>query len=210
MFNPSKLNHKRSFFSGWGIAKISAMAALVILISTTAIPGAWASILNTIKQVAGIAFEETEEYPGDGSRSTISSISMPLAEAQEEFKFVIPEIAPEGFSLDRNVKIGYLTEANKPHIKVMWLNPSGHSINLTVGPSGYTMVVGPGSVERIEVEGKEFALWHGGWNYDTSEWENNIEAITLCWSDEEWEYHLMGIEDDITKEDLIAMVQSIP
>jgi hypothetical protein len=206
----SKLDHKRSFFSGWGIAKIAAMAALVILISTTVIPGAWASILNTIKQVAGIAFEETEEYPGDGSESIISSISMPLEEAQEEFRFEIPESAPEGFSLDRSVIIGYLPEANEPHIEVKWLNQSGHSINLTVGPSGYTMVVGPGSVERIEVGGKEFALWHGGWNYNASEWDNNIDAITLSWSDEEWEYHLMGIGDDITKEDLMAMVQSMP
>lgn len=193
-------------------ATASIIAASFILVGAISIPGVRAAVLSSLEKIkiAGIQFVETTEYPGDESVTTIPSTTMTLDYAQDKFGFSLPEWTPEEYVLDNTVRVVEMDGSTKS-VTISWRNPGKAAIHLEVLPNEYTTIVGPESVRNIELDGRNVALWRGGWNFDEKKWDDAIGAITLSWSDDGiTAFHLSGMEDAVSVDDLIKMVESIP
>lgn len=73
------------------------------------------------------------------------------------------------------------------------------------------MIVGLKSVRNLDAEGRDVALWRGGWSFDDKEWDSGIGATaTLSWLDDiSTAFHLIGMENAVSVNDLVRMVVSI-
>jgi hypothetical protein len=188
----------------------SVIATLSLMLAAMSVPEVRASVLSTLREVAGIQFEVTSEYPGGGSVTEIPQTAMALDLARSEFDLSLPAWAPQGYAIDETVQIGEWDGGNQK-VTVTWNGPGTAAIQLEVSPNEYALVVGPESVGRIEVAGRDVALWRGGWSYDERRWDPTIPTITLSWSDDGiTAYHLMGMLDSVSLDELLRMVQSIP
>ncbi len=188
----------------------SGVAALALVLGAMSVPPVRASVLRTLKQVAGIQFEQTPDYPGRRSVTEIPQTAMALDIALSEFDLSLPAWAPQGYAIDETVQIGEFSGGNK-EVAVTWTRPGKAPIRLEVTLNQYTLIVGPESVETLQVAGREIALWRGGWNYDEKRWDTSIPALTLSWSDDGIAaYHLMGMSDSVSVDELIQMVESVP
>jgi hypothetical protein len=187
------------------IAVATVVATGLLMVGGMQIPQVRAAVLNTLSEVAGVQFEETDEYPGSRDASTIPYTAMPFLEAQKEFNISVPEWAPKGYLLQNTVYVGTLDNANTV-IEITWRNASKADITLTIQSKGYTVLIGQESLQSIEINGKEVASWRGGWDYDQKAWNEGIDVVTLSWSDGTWDYHLSGEDQD----DLVHMIESLP
>jgi hypothetical protein len=188
----------------------SIFAGLTLALGALHIPVVRAGVLSALEKIGGIQFMQTSEYPGGGSVTTIPLTLMDLNAAREEFGFSLPEWAPEGYFISDTVQV-HVWDDERNSLLFTWSRPAKGAIHLEVTPNEYTLVVGPESVETIEVAGREVALWRGGWNYDEQRWDSSIPAVTLSWSDDgRMAYHLTAMEDAVSVDELIKMVESTP
>jgi hypothetical protein len=186
------------------------IAVCVLLLGAASIPRVRAAILGSLERIAGIQFVETTEYPGGDGVTTISYNMMNLDLARDEFNFSLPEWAPEGYVIDDTVQVAEV-EGSDRHVIISWINPGKPSIHLEVMLQESTIVVGPESVQNLEIGDRSVAVWQGGWNLDKKKWDDSIGAITLSWSDDgKTAYHLSGMDGVASLDDLLKMVESIP
>ncbi len=192
------------------LAITSVIAASLLMLGAISIPGVRAAVLSSLEKIAGVQFVTTTEYPGDDSVTTIPSTTMTLDYAQDEFGFSLPEWTPEGYLLDNTVRVIEI-DGLIQSLTITWRNPSKTAIHLEVVPNESRIIVGPEVVQNIELNGRNVALWRGGWNYDEKKWDDAIGSITLSWSDDGiTAFHLSGMDDVVSAGDLIKMVESIP
>jgi len=156
---------------------------------------------------------ETDEYPGESGTGTIipeETMSLDEARAVLPFDFSLPTWAPEGFVLQEGVAVALPREM--PYARLWWRNDDLHqSIYLEVmypatDEQRPNWVVGPGSVEEVEVNGQPAALVHGAWNADAQEFGGDL--LTLMWERDGVYYSLVGMEGQA--EDLVRMAGSAP
>ncbi|OGO19083.1 MAG: hypothetical protein A2Z14_04965 [Chloroflexi bacterium RBG_16_48_8] len=188
------------------------VAILIILIAFAStvvfVPEARAKLIDVIEKIGGTSFLMTNDYPGDGKGTTIPSQEMSLSEAQSILPFQLPTWTPEGFRLQPTVD---LISFDSPVIFVTWIKMGGSgNIQMNVEGGTFTWVVGPDSVERVEINGKEAALWYGGWNWDTKQWEAEIPNMTLSWEQDGLAYHLSVAKDQVSLETLLQIAGSMP
>lgn len=189
-----------------------AVVILLILIAFAStvvfVPEARAKLIDVIEKIGGISFLMTRDYPGDGKVTTIPSQEMNLTEAHSILPFHLPTWAPEGFRLQPTVD---LISFDSPVIFVSWIKIGGSgNIQMNVEGGSFTLVVGPDSVERVEINGKEAALWYGGWNWDTKQWDPDIPNMTLSWEKDGLAYHLSTAKGEVSLNELIRMAGSMP
>jgi hypothetical protein len=188
----------------------SMIAVCVLILGVVSIPGVRAAILGTIEEIAGIQFMETTEYPGGDGVTTISYNMMNLDFAKDQFVLSLPEWTPEGYVIEDTVQVA-VVEGSDRHVIITWNKPGKPSIHLEVVLQESTIVVGPESVQNLEMGGRSVAVWKGGWNLDEKKWDDSIGAITLSWSDDgKTAYHLSGMDGVASLDDLMKMVESIP
>jgi hypothetical protein len=188
----------------------STIAALILLFGAVSIPGVRAAIFDSLVEIAGIQFMETTEYPGDDDVTTIPYTLMELDLARDKFNLSLPKWAPEGYVIDKMIQ-GAKVDGSYRHLIITWNKPGEPSIHLEVMLQESTIVVGPESVQNLEIDGRDVAVWQGGWNFDEKKWDDSIGAITLSWSDDgKTAYHLSGMDGESSFNDLVTMIESIP
>lgn len=193
---------------------IPAIAAfLLILLAVTSmvafVPDARAKLIDIIEDVAGISFLMTSDYPGDGNVTIVPSQQMALEEAQSILPYELPTWIPDGFQIKRTVDVTRFAASGVVHISVMWTK-AAEIIQLAVVGGATSTVVGPESVEKLEVNGREVAIWQGGWNWDTKEWDPHIAGMTISWGADGIVYHLNAFGSEVTMEELLRMAGSMP
>lgn len=178
-----------------------------ILIITAFVPPVQAGFIELIKNIAGINFNLTADYPGKDSPVTIvPSDTLPLEDVIEDHPFDYPSWAPEGYTLEENVTVSWFPDQDRPVITVTWIGTDKWHITLSIH-EGINELVGLTEIETIRFDEKEYALWQGGWNYDEQVWDEDIPIRTLSWVFDGLRYDLQAPEY-IQVEQLIQMAES--
>ena len=184
-------------------------------------PQARGAALELIREVGGLRFTETNDYPGNGGKEEIvESRHVPFDEAILIFPGTIslPRFLPEGYSLDPEVRLTDFGGGSLPMAEVTWkTNPNGGWSNLRLGINylteefqGYAEVVGEGAIEEVTINGKPAALIRGGWNYDTKSFDPNINNLSLQWEYDERTIYALHSSESIGQDVLIEIAESIP
>ena len=202
------------------LALVCLLAAFGIALGVS--PQARGAALELIREVGGLRFMETSDYPGKGGKTEIvESTYLPLEEAMLIFPGTIslPSALPEGYSLDPEVQLTDFEGGNLPIAEVNWrkTNPEGGWSSLSLGIAYLTeqvqdlaRVVGEGAIEEVTINGKPAALIRGGWNYDAKSFDPTIQP-SLRWEyDERTIYELHSSDEAIGREVLIRIAESIP
>jgi hypothetical protein len=95
------------------------------------------------------------------------------------------------------------------HITLTWKRAGG-TIQLAIVQGAKSWIVGPESVEKLEINGREVAIWQGGWNWDTKQWDPHIAGTTISWEENDLIYHLNAAGSEVSLEELERMVGSMP
>jgi hypothetical protein len=201
--------------------------AFAIFLATIAItlgvsPQARGAALELIREVGGLRFHVTSDYPGAGEDvEIVDSTYVSLDEARQIFPGAIslPDSIPGGYSLDPEVELIDFQDGNLPMAIIHWqkTTPEGRWGNLvlrisyTKETTNYSEVVGEGAIQEITINGRPAALVSGGWSYDTRSYDFGINSQRIQWMyDENTSYSLESQNEAISKEALIEIAESIP
>lgn len=208
---------------------------LVVAVVGWASPTARAEVMAALRQIGGLAFDELDAYP-QGWADPVDpkmivpeeTLSIADARARLPFAFGLPTWVPDGFVLIDEARVMFFNE--QPHnAQFMWRkdDPEDPNIWTTItllveprkGGEG-SIVIGRGSAEEVQINGEPAALVRGAWNADTHQWETNDitpqtelsgigNMINLHWVANDVGYHLSGVKDSVSEEDLIRLADSI-
>lgn len=188
-----------------------ALAAVILLT-----PATQAELMKLLDTIGGITFQVTDEYPGgDGPVTIIPTQYISLDEALEKYPFDLPTWTPEGFTLNQEVGLTFWPKPEESiSIFLNWEQNGVNQLFLSIH-SNTGEIVGPDSIETLDIEGREAALLRGGWNYNTKAWDPNLPGtsrpgMTILWAQEDLAYRLSTYGDDISVETLIQIVASMP
>ncbi|MBN2388451.1 MAG: DUF4367 domain-containing protein [Anaerolineales bacterium] len=187
------------------------LAALIFALGLTlaASPAARAYLAALVREIGGLPFEETDQYPGGGPVEIIPSQTLSLDEVRlgQPFPLGLPGWVPEGMIPCDQVSVTPFQDGFTP-VTISWRNPSARTgFDLTVVQEEAPWVVAPGSTQEVTVNSQPAALTRGGWNADEQTWDENL-AITLIWKIDEQVYMLSSIT--LEAETLIRIAESIP
>lgn len=194
------------------IALVLVFAALL-----AASPSARAFVADILREIGGISFTETSQYPGgDGPVTIVPTQLMTLEEAQAMVPYPIqlPAWVPEGsvrldpvevteFSNCTMISIRWEIVANgaAPRgLPTFWLTILPHSCG--------GQIVGPDAIEEVNVNNQPAALIKGGWDYDARTWNPDISFFQLTWK--KGEQYNLSWPSQLPLEDLIRVAESIP
>lgn len=192
----------------------SALCAAVAVTSFIS-PAARAAVLSLIREIGGVSFFETADYPGIDNPTIVPEKILSLAEAQAELPFSIslPIWVPEGYVRDDNVRITRFSNAYTP-VTITWRGKSADGsdtlLELMIGQTIGDWIVGWNSLETVKIKGQDASLIRGMWNSNTKEWDENPETIglTLIWAKGETTYSLFS--PTLSRAELIRIAESIP
>ncbi|MEK7326785.1 MAG: hypothetical protein AAB217_16195 [Chloroflexota bacterium] len=193
------------------LAAVCAVVALALAVS----PAARAAVSALIKEIGGISFNETDQYPGfgDATPALAPEETMSLAEAQTALPFTLglPTWVPQGFVQDEMVQLSQFSEHYRP-LTISWRKATAGGgeelIRLSLWQGDVDWIVGPDSVDKVLVNGEPAGLTRGVWNANTQQWDANSRNLTLTWTKSDVTYQLWAFS--VSVEDLIRMAESIP
>lgn len=201
----------------WRLAAASfvVLAALVV-----AVPPLRSAALQAISTIAGIEFDQTQEYPYE-QPIQYNELRLGLDEARASlpFTFELPTWTPDGYALQPEVMI-LLGEsvseiAAATNVYVYWRNDRGNNLILIAQVPELAdcptclIPVGSDSTVEVSVNGLPAALTRGAWNVDSETWDEN-GMISLRWHTDQALYMLTAVEASISEEQLIRIAESIP
>lgn len=211
---------------GSGMRKFSfAFTAFLAVIALTLgfSPQARGAALELIREVGGLRFHETSDYPGGGEPvEIVPSKYISLEEARQTFPGFIslPISVPDGYTLDPEVELIDFNGGQVPVAVLNWKKETAEGswsalilrITYTTGEvKNYAEVVGNGAIEEITIHGKPAAIIKGGWNYDTQSYDHEIAHHGIRWMyGEQTFYSLESSSGALSKEELIKIAESIP
>lgn len=193
-----------------GVITLLMALTLTLVVS----PSARAQVQDWVGQVGGVLFTTTGDYPGGDEPVTIApSGTMPLEEARAILPFTIdlPAWVPEGYVLEETVTFVHF-EDGVERIFVQWRAPQKALLELEIvnlPPEKSNWLVGPESIEEVQVDGEPAALVRGGWNADTKQWENRGQ-LQLHVAHNGQTYILSTMETDISVNELMRTAESLP
>jgi hypothetical protein len=189
--------------------------SLVLVMALVVSPVARASVVTFLREIGGILFNETWEYPGGTEEETLApeqTLGLEAARAILPFTFGLPTWMPEGYVMEPMVRIVHFNEGFTP-VSISFKKPIAEgrddAIELVVGQNTPSWVIGPESAEIVSIHGQEAALIQGSWNSQTRRWEVELGGLTLSWAREEVLYQL-STAANVHKDDLIRIAESIP
>ncbi len=96
-----------------------------------------------------------------------------------------------------------------PQASITWYSPdpSVGNIDLAIFGKRVNWLADTDSVEEVEVNGQPAALVGGSWDYDTGQWNTEVN-VTLSWMKGEGMYQLHATGASV--EDLLRIAESIP
>jgi hypothetical protein len=208
------MNAQRNFLFRrltFGIALgVALIAALVFS------PAARAAFNGLIVEIGGMIFFESDETESNATPLPESKVTLvpeeilPLDEAQARLPYTIslPTWVPDGFRLSSSVRISYFP-GGPPQATLTWTgsDPTIGNIELLIFGKRVGWEVDTESVEDVEVNGQPAALVDGTWDYDTGQWNSQVD-LTLNWMKGDQMYLLRS--PGVAAENLIHMAESIP
>lgn len=186
----------------------AAVVAAALGLVSVFVPPVRAGFIELIENIGGITFNLTADYPvGDSQPTIVPSETLPLAEVLADYEFNYPAWSPEGYVLDGAVQVTWFDwDYDQPLIELTWRGPEPMPITLAIHPVTEE-IVGLTGIETIVEDGQEFALWRGGWNYDTKTWDKTISVQTLSWAAGGLSYDLQA-HPSMPADWLVAMAKS--
>jgi hypothetical protein len=193
-------------------------------------PTARARVLDQIRQIAGVTYNETPRYPSLAPEELvpIQFHVVQLSEAQDSlpFQLSLPAWVPDGYSLLEDQVMYYSYDKESADISkaynvyLNWTNnnkPGGMSNIVLVEqpifrPDQYEdnmMPVGQDSLAEVKIGKVVGALIRGSWNTETKLWDTESGQIALRWTKGDMHFLLTSNERYIELEDLIKMAESI-
>jgi len=212
----------------WSPVSLTVMVAFIAGCSyLAASPTAQAEVIERIRTIAGISYEESSDDPYDDPSRTgpLTSTYLGLEEARSTlpFEFGLPSWLPDGFQMQGDVMVitgeGQEGQSSASNVYVTWVRVSQGveaRIILIAQPSWIgdcpecAVPVGPASIEETSVRGAPAAIIRGYWDVESQSWKTEPRNIALRWSDGDIHYYLHSIEDYVSAEDLMKVAESIP
>jgi hypothetical protein len=193
----------------WAIATLLLMFALMAMV-----PAVRARLEDVVKQIGGLSFLITEDYPLAGQTPRIvpdDIITLEEARTSLDFEFSLPEYLPDGLTLQedinasnigRGIRLTYTDENQNGRILLLSVEPADSDVNL---------IVGPDSVIEVMVNDHPATIISGGWDVDSQSWEDNGSHM-LRWELDGIEYTLSTGNEKwggLSNEELIRVAESI-
>ncbi|MBN1438536.1 MAG: hypothetical protein JW929_03925 [Anaerolineales bacterium] len=201
--------------TGLGSTARAALAAFFVCaalgLTLLASPAARAAGLALLRDIGGVAFIQTADYPGGDNPAVVPDEIMSLEQAQAELPFAIhlPAWVPAGYVRDSGVRILRFSADCTP-ATITW-----HGVNLndllelTIVQSGRGWIAGSDELETVRIHGRDAALVRGMWNADAKEWDAEAPTgLALYWSMGDTTYILCS--PTLPRKDLIRIAESIP
>jgi hypothetical protein len=198
---------------------LTLLLAFVLVLTTS--PAVRAQLLDFVRDVGGVGFTETGKYPGKPEREVtiIPSEKYTLATVRDRtgFDISLPTWLPDGYALIDEVTVMDFTSGDSDVIMavIRWRNPEPWempiSLNVSRRTNGEPMkwIIGPDSVEEVQINGQAAALVRGTWNADAKRWDSP-EHLSLHWQHNGQTYELQVVEAQIGAAELIRIAESIP
>lgn len=213
---------KRPSFTLRTLAIGSVALILVLAGLLTTSPSVRAAIAEILRDIGGMTFVETSQYPGgNGPVETVPVEWMTLEEAQARLPHPIqlPAWLPEG-SVRRDLVEVSTWPNNVTMVQIFWeiidqeengpAFPTFHLLIHTYTGKNDGWIVGQDALEEVSINGQPAALFRGGWDADLQEWNPNIPNITLSWTNGEIVYTLNWPPAEISTDDMFQVAESIP
>lgn len=185
---------------------------LVFTLTLAVSPAVRAQVQEWVGVVGGVFFTSTSDYPGGDSPVTIvSSDEMSLEDASTILPFTVdlPAWVPEGYVLEETVSIPHF-EDGVGRVFIHWNAPQKPRLELEIEDTeNPNWVVGPGSIEKVLINGESTALVRGSWNFDTKQWDNP-EILHLYVPHKGQTYILSTVGKDISVDELVRIAESLP
>ncbi|MBN2086701.1 MAG: DUF4367 domain-containing protein [Anaerolineales bacterium] len=192
------------------VAPTALAFCVVLAASFLASLAARAAVISLLRDIGGVAFFETTDYPGADRPASVPEEILTLVEAQAQLPFSVglPLWVPEGMAREESVRITRFSESHTP-VTIIWRG-IGAYLELTIGQAAEGHIVGLESLETVKINGQDAALVRGMWNADTKEWDRDEPWIgmTLIWARGEETYSLFSPQ--LSREELIRIAESIP
>jgi hypothetical protein len=193
------------------------MLVLIFSLTLAVSPAARAKFLDVMRDVGGMDFIETVDYPGGrGAERLFPEQTMSLDEARRVFPTAVelPDFEPQGFRLKSDEVVVMAAEGYDFSYLRFRLEKGGAWVSVMVeywhdGSSSRGMIVAPGSVEEVIISGEPAALIRGGWDYDRREWGAE-HSLHLRFERKGLIYSLTSVEESFGLDDLISLAESIP
>jgi hypothetical protein len=201
-----------------------AALCLVFTLALAVSPAARAKFLDVVRPVGGLTFIETLDYPGSkGPEKLFPEQKVTLAQAQESFpaSFSLPAYVPQGMVFNpEDVTLMNSPKYDVAYVYMYWEiqreDRSMGRIGLRVfhrleqaQPGQGDWIVGPGSVEEVQINGQPAGLVRGAWDYNSQQWGAE-DLLQLTWEKDGIQYYLSSTESTASVEELVKMAESMP
>lgn len=176
-----------------------------------------AEVLQTLEEIAGLQFDVTNNYPGDSDEDVtiVPSEYLSLKEAQSRFPspIALPTYVPPGYERRDDVILTPFTNPDVPVLMIIWDSKKKGGLVLdilhcSIGLENCGWTVGEGALEEITLNGDPAVVIHGGWNYDTHQYDSSLTTAIRWKYDENTIYTLEST--DISWDELVRIAESIP
>lgn len=200
-----------------------AAAALLLLLCLTSLfsPAVRALVEDVVRQIGGLTVRETALYPGGSEApriTAVETVTLDEARALVDYDFALPSALPERYVLEE----GIIVSPAGQEVTVRWRSETvrGDFLVLRVARADPEVqwVVGPDSVEIVQVNGVDAQFIRGSWSRDDRTWDPSL-GRELRWVREGIAYQLAtgnefmcpgqeGNQCPLTDEDLVRIAES--
>lgn len=177
-----------------------------------------AAVLQAIREIAGLHFEVTTDYPGTRGEPVEESDAEHVSwdEAKSHFlsPLQLPTYAPAGYEREADTQL-YLWADGKHTLEVSWEKEGQFpKIGLAIAQCraddpACGLIIGQDTLEEITINGKPAVLIRGAWNADTQKYDPSV-WISLMWRYDENASYWLWSGDQSLEAELIKMAESIP
>lgn len=195
---------------GGFVPRLAWIAVVLVAIGLVLNVPAVRAMLDPLEEVIGrIHLIVTDLNPyRDEPVTTVEGEAMSLEEAREKVSFDFA--LPQGFTA--NEVTVYTFGGTPDFVEVDLCNVSSLCLELLASAYSETgsTLVGPESVETIQVNGQEAVVFSGGWDADSGTWIEDVGQTTIIWEAGGVQYELMAVTEVASLEELIAIAESVP
>jgi hypothetical protein len=210
----------------WSLAVIG----ILFIGAFSAIPSVRAATLNLIREVGGLLFVESEEFPAvdkEGAAPMSQTLTLEQADRYFDGSIVLPTYLPEGFAANPEISLLITFDNDAPEvIRVTWekldvyrdINGNFQEvvdyINLLIDYKPEVREIpfvyaGSGAVEEIDLNEKQAAIVRGLWNVEKQQYEFTSLAQLIWLQDENTIYTLSADTNQVSLDELLEMARSI-
>jgi len=197
-------------------APVVGLVIALVLITFLATSPVVRATLGEIEEAIGRIFLIVTDVMPDSSEATlIDEEQMTVEDARNlaPFQFSLPTHLPEGFAGTDIVGVSIPNEVVAEVVRAQWHDEDGNLLELCIHAhkdiEPIQTIVGPDSLEVVQVNGSEAALVRGGWDNPSGEWRYQDETITVIWVLGDVRYSLLSHGDRLSIDELITVAETV-